>query len=242
MTNRGSIKKTASPFIYQSPAGRGKRDKTAEAINKTYEEVNKATTAEMYELAKTVARTANRRYESAIKAGGSRAVIGAQKKYVMMLDPAGDKVEVTSERFRATKKMTRNELYRVYRQARSYLEMQTSTRAGYNEWKRNVTTAVFRGTRFEKKSPKMTDEQMKRFWSVYNRFEEMYPSLKHDYGSEDTLQEVARAYFSEGWEGRGVDEQMDIVNNRLLKFYEDSVEKEAADYMSGLSSTEGVFL
>lgn len=111
------------------------------------------------------------------------------------------------------KDMTRNQLILEIARYQKFFNDKTSSLEGIKEVNREQDIRIFGQDRRGRPRKRMTEEERKRFWSLYEEYLNQDPTASSKYGSESIQQMVADALFT--GEEKTITELLDGVEARL---------------------------
>lgn len=113
------------------------------------------------------------------------------------------------------KDMTRNQLILEIARYQKFFNDKTSSIEGIKEVNREQDIRIFGKNRRGQPRKRMTEDERKRFWSLYEEYLNQDPTASSKYGSESIQQMVADALFS--GEEKTITELLDGVETRLKR-------------------------
>lgn len=161
-----------------------KTPRVQQILNLPIVDVNKMTAAELRKNVQILASAANKRLArlGATEIGKiAPAYLSAEKR--SFTGAAGGKFGTAGK--------NRNQLLNEFKAAKSFLEMKTSSVAG---WKKLRTESYKRAG-----LPRMDDAAKEAaFWKAYRKIEELYPNIKSmQYGSDETQTDLRKVMFGD---------------------------------------------
>lgn len=104
--------------------------------------------------------------------------------------PPGKEVQLT--------KMTRNQLILEFARYSKFFQGVTSSEAGIKEVNRQQDTRIFGADQNGRPKRTMTNAERKKYWSLYDEYNNQHPTGNSRYGSESIQQMLAEALFDVG--------------------------------------------
>ena len=124
--------------------------------------------------------------------------------------PQGKEVQLT--------KMTRNQLILEFARYSSFFHGVTSTEEGIKEVNRQQDVRIFGADQKGRPKRTMTNAERKKYWSLYEEYQNQQPTANSRYGSESIQQMLAEALFDNGGSpGENLVDFLDRVEKRLAK-------------------------
>ena len=157
-------------------------------------------------------------YVKSLKFGYKRRVQSFKKKEIVSYAqialegtlPPGKEVQLT--------KMTRNQLILEFARYSKFFQDKTSTEEGIKEVNRQQDIRIFGSDQKGRPNRTMTYAERKRYWDLYEEYQNQQPTANSSYGSESIQQMLAEALFDNGGTpGDNLVDFLDRVEKRLAK-------------------------